>query len=414
MTRQNPTGGPCSERASLLQGGLDLDALYEAVVSWFAPEVLEAVAGPAETETERIARAWLAKGGKRWRPFLAACAFLSFQGRREVEDPIPKGPSVRQGGEAPEDLRKVAVAVECFHKASLIHDDIEDGDGERYGEKALHAQYGVPIALNAGDFLLGEGYRLIGVLGVADGAKVQMVRAAAWGHRSLCIGQGEELMAKRAQRPLATARVIEIFRMKTAPAFEVALRVGTTLAGAGEDLWPALARYGEALGIAYQIRDDLADWSAGTPRGRQASRPVRTARSRRRRIETAGDAGAAPGPGPNPNPNPNGAGGAGTPGEGGQPSILLSLAEERATGETKRFLEAAGRGLLAAEESSGRLARVLADLGVEESARRLLDRYRREAVTALEPLPSEGLRNVLERVVGKMFAGEGARCAAAL
>ncbi len=346
MTRQKPTAG------------LDLDALYEAVVSWFAPEVLEALAGPAETETERIARAWLAKGGKRWRPFLAACAFLSFQGRRE--------------GEAPEDLRKAAVAVECFHKASLIHDDIEDGDGQRYGEKALHAQYGVPIALNAGDFLLGEGYRLIGVLGVADGAKVQMVRAAAWGHRSLCIGQGEELMAKRARRPVAPARVIEIFRMKTAPAFEVALRVGTTLAGAGEDLWPALARYGEALGIAYQIRDDLADWSAG----------------------------AAPGPG--------------TPGEGGQPSILLSLAEERATGETKRFLEAAGRGLLAAEGSSGRLARVLADLGVEESARRLLDRYRREAVTALEPLPSEGLRNVLERVVGKMFAGEGAGCAAAL
>ncbi|MGB2797792.1 MAG: polyprenyl synthetase family protein [Phycisphaerae bacterium] len=353
MTRQNPTGGPCSERFSLLQGGRDLDALYEAVVSWFAPEVLEAVAGPAETETERIARAWLAKGGKRWRPFLAACAFLSFQGRRE--------------GEAPEDLRKAAVAVECFHKASLIHDDIEDGDGQRYGGKALHAQYGVPIALNAGDFLLGEGYRLIGEIGVADGAKVQMVRAAAQGHRSLCIGQGEELMAKRARRPVAPARVIEIFRMKTAPAFEVALRVGTTLAGAGEDLWPALARYGEALGIAYQIRDDLVDWSAG----------------------------AAPGDL-----------------EGGQPSILLSLAQERATGETKRFLEAAGRGLLAAEGSSGRLARVLADLGVEESAQRLLDRYRREAVTALEPLPSEGLRNVLERVVGKMFAGEGARCAA--
>ena len=344
MTRQNPTGG------------LDLDALYEAVVSWFAPEALEAVAGPAETETERIARAWLAKGGKRWRPFLAACAFLSFQGRRE--------------GEAPEDLRKAAVAVECFHKASLIHDDIEDGDGERYGGKALHAQYGVPIALNAGDFLLGEGYRLIGEIGVADGAKAQMVIAAAWGHRSLCIGQGEELMAKRARRPVAPARVIEIFRMKTAPAFEVALRVGTTLAGAGEDLWPALARYGEALGIAYQIRDDLADWSAGTPRG---------------------DAGAAPGDL-----------------EGERPSILLSLAEERATGETKRFLEAAGRGLLPAEGSSGRLARMLADLGVEESARQLLERYRREAVEALEPLPSEGLRNALERVVGKMFAGEKA------
>jgi len=333
MTRENPTAG------------LDLDARYEAVVSWFAPEVLEAVAGPAETETERIARAWLAKGGKRWRPFLAACAFRSFQGRRE--------------GEAPEDLRRAAVAVECFHKASLIHDDIEDGDGERYGAKALHAQYGVPIALNAGDFLLGEGYRLLGEIGVADGAKAQMVRAAAWGHRSLCIGQGEDLIATRARRPLAPARVIEIFRMKTAPAFEVALRVGTTLAGAGEDLGPALARYGEALGIAYQIRDDLADWSAGT---------------------TPGDV------------------------EGGRLSIVLSLGYERAVGEAKRSLETA--------VAAGRLARVLGEVGAEDAARRLLERYRREAVTALEPLPSEGLRNVLEQVVGKMFAGEGAGCAA--
>jgi geranylgeranyl diphosphate synthase type II len=324
-----------------LTDGLDLDALYEAVVSWFAPEALEAVAGPAETETERIARTWLAKGGKRWRPFLAACAFVAFAERRESR--------------APEDLRKAAVAVECFHKASLVHDDIEDGDGERYGGKALHAQYGVPIALNAGDFLLGEGYRLIGEIGVGGDAKAQMVRAAAWGHRDLCIGQGEELMAKRERRPLTPARVIDIFRRKTAPAFEVALRVGTTLAGAGESLWPALGRYSEALGIAYQIRDDLADWSAGT---------------------TPGDV------------------------EGGRLSIVLSLGYERAVGEAKRSLETA----VAAE----RLARVLGEVGAENAARRLLDRYRREAVSALEPLPSENLRNALERVVGKMFAGEGA------
>ena len=51
-------------------------------------------------------------------------------------------------------LKKVAVAVECFHKASLVHDDIEDNDAERYGEPALHSQHGVPVALNAGDLLI--------------------------------------------------------------------------------------------------------------------------------------------------------------------------------------------------------------------------------------------------------------------
>ena len=55
-----------------------------------------------------------------------------------------------------------------------------------------------------------------------------------------------------------------------------------------------------------------------------------------------------------------------------------------------------------------RLARVLGEVGAEDAARRLLERYRREAVEALEPLPSAGLRSVLERVVGKMFAGEEA------
>ena len=61
----------------------------------------------------------------------------------------------------PDDLRKVAVAVECFHKASLIHDDIEDNDAQRYGETTLHEEHGVAVALNVGDLLIGEGYRLL-------------------------------------------------------------------------------------------------------------------------------------------------------------------------------------------------------------------------------------------------------------
>ena len=48
--------------------------------------------------------------------------------------------------EIPESLKKLAIAVECFHKASLIHDDIEDEDAERYGQPSLHAEYGVPVA----------------------------------------------------------------------------------------------------------------------------------------------------------------------------------------------------------------------------------------------------------------------------
>ena len=47
-------------------------------------------------------------------------------------------------------LKKLAIAVECFHKASFVHDDIEDADDLRYGERTLHAEHGIPVALNVG------------------------------------------------------------------------------------------------------------------------------------------------------------------------------------------------------------------------------------------------------------------------
>ena len=60
--------------------------------------------------------------------------------------------------------------MECFHKASLIHDDIEDDDAQRYGEPTLHVEHGVPVALNVGDLLIGEGYRLLAECERAAGA----------------------------------------------------------------------------------------------------------------------------------------------------------------------------------------------------------------------------------------------------
>ena len=136
--------------------------------------------GPAEDETGRIARDWLMKAGKRWRPFLTACAYLALR----------DDPQAAIGDE----VRRAAVAVECFHKASLIHDDIEDADETRYGDAALHETHGEAVALNVGDYLLGEGYRLLAAIDAPAEAKVEMLRAAAEGHRTLTEGQGAELL----------------------------------------------------------------------------------------------------------------------------------------------------------------------------------------------------------------------------
>ena len=132
---------------------MDLEALRKDVQGFFAPAELNAIMGATDDGTAAIAREWLGRDGKRWRPYLAVCVqlALSFEGRDEVP-------------ELDADLKKLAIAIECFHKASLIHDDIEDEDEARYGQPTLHMEQGEAVAINVGDYLLGEGYRLISEL----------------------------------------------------------------------------------------------------------------------------------------------------------------------------------------------------------------------------------------------------------
>jgi geranylgeranyl pyrophosphate synthase len=327
-----------------------LDALYRQVDNWFSRESLAALlvrrvctAHPANG-TEQVALEWMAKAGKRWRPFLAACSYEAFcvDSTRLNED----------------DLRKVAVAVECFHKASLIHDDIEDGDSVRYGEKTLHAEHGVPIALNVGDFLLGEGYRLLAEVDAPDTQKVKLLSVAAQGHRTLCLGQGSELAWMREPKLLTVREVLDIFRRKTAPAFEVALRLGAILAGCDEQVHDVLRRYSESLGIAYQIRDDLEDLR--TPHQEELF-------------------------------------------NGKRPSILLALAYER----SGRVGLAPPEPILP-EESVGQappyeLPSIVLQAQIEASAWRLMETYKSQAIGSLIALKNANLKGLLRRVIGRMF-----------
>ncbi|MFN9437832.1 MAG: DUF116 domain-containing protein, partial [Planctomycetota bacterium] len=221
---------------------LNLDELRDEVKSWFAPEELEQIMGPTHNETEQLARAWLAKDGKRWRPFLTACVWKALN--PDASD------------EMPDSLKMLAVAAECFHKASLVHDDIEDGDDVRYGEPTLHAEHGIAVALNLGDLLLGDGYALIGDCDVPDPQRAAILRVATAGHRTLCLGQGAEFQWARRPRPLSSLEVLDIFRKKTSPAFEVALLFGANLVQHDPETSQIISEFSEALGIAYQIRDD--------------------------------------------------------------------------------------------------------------------------------------------------------------
>ena len=217
---------------------LDYDSVREEVDRWFEPEALATVLTPARDTTTKAALEWMLCGGSRWRPFLLAAVYSAIKvesGKSKVEDRFS----------IPDEVMRAAIAVECFHKASLVHDDIQDNDEERYGQPTVHARYGEAMAINIGDLLLGEGYRLLASL-----PNKELLGVVANAHVSLCLGQGAEL---------SWEEVLQIFRQKTVPAFEVALSLGLLSADGDEHTAQKLHDYSEALGIAYQLKDDMSD-----------------------------------------------------------------------------------------------------------------------------------------------------------
>jgi len=340
---------------------LDLEALRQKVDRWFEVTLLVQALGPVQSETENIARQWLTKSGKRWRPFLTACVYQALQ-----EDP---------SAPLPEHLHKLAVAVECFHKASLIHDDIEDGDGERYEEKTLHEEYGIPVALNVGDFLLGEGYRLIAQLQTGAQPKAAMLAVAAHGHRTLCVGQGAELCWLRDKKPLAPAAVCKIFSQKTAPAFEVALRLGAIYAGADDSLGKILQQYSDALGIAYQIQDDLADANLDVPVLSMAPNQSSPKQQDNQALWP----------------------------QALRPSLILALAYEREDEKAKKVLLSLWQNDEAVDIPADQIRAIMTKLKIARIARELLTGYKHQAIHTLNPLDNPNLKGILRRVIAKIF-----------
>lgn len=223
---------------------LDYDHLKSTLKEWFSVENLNRILTASGDHTSTIAHDWLGGDGKRWRPYLLASTYMALSGEKNV----------------PEEVQLAAVAVECFHKASLVHDDIQDNDMMRYGKQTVNATYGIPIAINVGDVLLGEGYRLL-----TDSRNMQLVRVAADAHISLCKGQGMELEWSVNPRRLSMDFVLDIFCNKTVPAFDVSLIMGVICAGGDQKMRTTLHHYSRALGIAYQLQDDIEDFETDQP-----------------------------------------------------------------------------------------------------------------------------------------------------
>ncbi|HEV3025320.1 MAG TPA: DUF116 domain-containing protein, partial [Pirellulales bacterium] len=179
--------------------------------------------------TEAIAYDFLSKGGKHSRPFITLAVYDALTGGAGTG---PDG--AEKLAELADAVKRAAMSIETFHKASLVHDDIEDDDAFRYGETTLHRKYGTATAINVGDYLIGLGYRLIsrdaGAIG--SDAAADILNRLADSHMRLSEGQGAELLWRDSlDKRLTPLDALKIYALKTAPAFEAAIYSGLRLAG---------------------------------------------------------------------------------------------------------------------------------------------------------------------------------------
>jgi geranylgeranyl pyrophosphate synthase len=175
----------------------------------------------------------LTSGGKRLRPLLLVL-------------------SAHIGEPEREDLLEAATAIEVLHTATLIHDDIVDRAESRRGVPTTVAEYGREIAAATGDFLFAEAFSKLA--GIGD---PRLVRSFAVASVGLASGELEQFRANGAD--VEVEAYLGYIRKKTAGLFHVACVAGATLGGLSLVQTDALAGYGRALGLAFQMSDDIMD-----------------------------------------------------------------------------------------------------------------------------------------------------------
>ena len=225
--------------------------------------------------TACMASDFLARGGKFLRPFICLAAHDAVRADQGNGSQKSGEELCQKLGEvsARESAKAASVAIEIFHKASLVHDDIEDQDLMRYGRPTLHVEHGVPAAINAGDYLLGLGYRIVSGLPDVDAATLRdLVRILADAHVRLARGQGAELWWRDGgDQRLTPGEALAIYGLKTSPAFEAAVAMGIRLAGIQPAEAGEIGSYSLHVGTGFQVLNDLKDWSGDLENNRRAA-----------------------------------------------------------------------------------------------------------------------------------------------
>lgn len=180
----------------------------------------------------------MASGGKRLRPALCLAVYAALSHR------------------APEDILNQALAVEMFHNFTLLHDDVMDRADIRRGQPTVHRKWNDNVAILSGDTMLSMAYGLL-----ADGAGDRFAALfEVFNRTAIEVYEGQQMdMEFEKRSDVTVSEYMDMIRLKTSVLLGCACRIGAMMAGASDYVCDAFFNYGEALGLAFQLRDDWLD-----------------------------------------------------------------------------------------------------------------------------------------------------------
>ncbi|WP_296446746.1 polyprenyl synthetase family protein [Rhodoferax sp. UBA5149] len=184
----------------------------------------------------KVSRYIIAAGGKRLRPalLLLTCGALGYRGEQRFN---------------------LAAVVEFIHTATLLHDDVVDDSALRRGNATANEMFGNPASVLVGDFLYSRAFQMM-----VDARDMRVMQVLADATNVIAEGEVLQLMNMH-NAALDEAGYLEVIRSKTAKLFEASARVGAILAGSSPEMEEACADYGQALGTAFQVIDDVLDYT---------------------------------------------------------------------------------------------------------------------------------------------------------
>jgi geranylgeranyl diphosphate synthase type I len=178
-------------------------------------------------------------------------------------------------------LLDIGAAIETVHNFTLVHDDIMDDDELRRGRNAVHIEYGMPTAINAGDAMLAIAFeRLVQAENLEPTDVAPLVNRIAWMVRR--VSEGQQLDIEFEDRlEVSEADYLEMIEGKTAVMFWICAEIGARISGADEATVECMASWGKALGMCFQLMDDVIDVlsdseTLGKPAGSDIAQGKRT------------------------------------------------------------------------------------------------------------------------------------------